>query len=151
MTRHNLARPRVFGTLLESFDRDEQEQHDPGPVWQTGIAVFLVLVIGPVVLWTMPLWLWAYYMLVVASIFAFWWLDRGFVVRIGYGVNLLGTISLLTYMDHVRYPSTDVWEPMRFKWFVVLAAVSFVVASVRRMRRMRRKRTRLPTPGGDAD
>lgn len=90
MTQHHLARPRIFGALLESFERDEQGRHHPSPMSVAGEFVLLVLVLGPLMLLTLPLWLGAYYMLVVACICAFWWLDRGFVVRIGYGVGLLG-------------------------------------------------------------
>lgn len=148
MTQHHPARPRIFGALLESFERDEQERQHPS---QTGAAVFLVLVLGPLVLWTLPLWLGAYYMLVVACVCAFWWLDRGFVVRIGYGVSLFGPISLLAYIDQVRHPEMHVWEPMRIKWFAILATASFVVAIARRVRRTRPDRRRMPTPGDTSD
>ncbi len=151
MTQHHLARPRIFGALLESLERDEQERHHPSQMSGAGAVVFLVLVLGPLMLWTLPLWLGAYYMLLVACICAFWWLDRGFVVRIGYGVSLFGSISLLAYIDQLRHPEMHVWEPIRIKWFAVLATASFVVAIARRIRRMRRDRSRLPNPRVNAD
>ena len=79
------------------------------------------------------------------------WLDRGFVVRIGYGVSIFGTISLLAYFDQLRHPEMHVWEPIRIKWFAILATASFVVAIARSIRRMRRDRRPFPIPGENAD
>lgn len=151
MTQHHLARPRIFGALLESFERNEQERHHPSLLSGAGGFVLLVLVLGPLMLWTLPLWLGAYYMLVVACIFAFWWLDRGFVVRIGYGVSLLGTLSLFSYIDQFRHPEVHVSEPLRIKWLAILATASFVVAIARSIRRMSLDRRPLQIPGENAD
>lgn len=137
MTQNDPARPRLFGALIESFERDEQERHHPNLMSLAGPVVFLVVVLGPLMFWNLPVRLAAYFMMVVACICAFWWLDRGFAIRIGYGVSLLGSLSVIAYINQLRSPGTQVGEPLRIKWFVVLVTVSFVIAVVRRMRRDR--------------